>query len=212
MAGEKGLDCQIGNPREGAQCTSASENADGTTQEPAGSGRGLCQALRPVTVQLAGEKDGSVSISRNPEPSKEKGGGSSGSASPIKVKVVSPGQPLPIEKKGENVGKQRDNGEKGVKVQKKGEGSDQPISGNTKGAGIPKGGNPGIPKGDNPGTFKVCQLKSASQYSLNIQIGDRFVSAVVDSAAEVSIISDKVYRSLKKPPKKLQEITLHTAG
>ena len=38
------------------------------------------------------------------------------------------------------------------------------------------------------------------------------MSAVVDSAAEVSIISDKVYRLLKKPPKKLQEITLHTAG
>ena len=78
MAGEKGLDPQIGNPREGAQCTSASENAAGTTQEPAGSGRGLCQALRPVTVQLAGEKGGSVSISRNPEPSKEKGEGHQG--------------------------------------------------------------------------------------------------------------------------------------
>ena len=173
-----------------------------------------------MTVQLAGEKNVSVSISRNPEPSNEKGGGSSGLSSPIKVKVVSPGQPLPIEKKGENVGKQRDKGEKGVKVLEKGEKLDQPISENTKGAGIPKGGkaripeggSPGIPKGGNPGTFKVCQLKSASQYSLNIQIGDRCVSAVVDSAAEVSIISDKVYRSLKKPPKKLQEITLHTAG
>ena len=29
---------------------------------------------------------------------------------------------------------------------------------------------------------------------------------------EVSIISDKVYRSLKNPPKKLKDITLHTAG
>ena len=44
----------------------------------------------------------------------------------------------------------------------------------------------------NPGTFNVCQLKSATQYSLNIQIGDWCVSAVVDSEAEVSIISDKV--------------------
>ena len=73
--GEKGLDPQTGNPRKGAQCTSASENAAGTTQEPAGSGRGLCQALCPVTVQLAGDKEGSVSISRSPKPSKEKGGG-----------------------------------------------------------------------------------------------------------------------------------------
>ena len=57
----------------------------------------------------------------------------------------------------------------------------------------------------------MCQLKSASLYSLNILIGDWCVSAVVDSAAEVSIISDKVYLLLKKyPPKTLQEITLHT--
>ena len=154
-----------------------------------------------MTVQLAGEKDGGVSISWSPEPSKEKGGGSSGLSSPIKAIEVSSGQTLPIEKKRGNVGKQRDKGGNGVNVQEKGEGLDQPISENTKGAGIPKGGDPGIPKGGNPGTFKVCQLKSASQYSLNIQIGDRCVSAVVDSAAEVSIISDKVYRSLKKPPK-----------
>ena len=53
-----------------------------------------------------------------------------------------------------------------------------------------------------PEQVKICQLKSASQC----------VSAVVDSAAEVSLISDKVYRSLAKPPKKLQDVTLHTAG
>ena len=47
---------------------------------------------------------------------------------------------------------------------------------------------------------------------MNIQVGNRCVSAVVDSAAEVSLISDKVYRSLAKPPKKLQDVTLHTAG
>ena len=80
VAGEEGLDSQTVNPREGAQCTSASENAAGTIQEPAGSGRGLCQALPPppVTVQLAGEKDGSASISGSPEPSKGKGEGHQG--------------------------------------------------------------------------------------------------------------------------------------
>ena len=75
MVGEKGLDRQTGKPREGAQCTSSSENAAGSTHEPASSGRGLCQALHPVTIQLAGGEDRSVSISRSPEPFKEKGRG-----------------------------------------------------------------------------------------------------------------------------------------
>ena len=45
------------------------------------------------------------------------------------------------------MGKQKDKGGNGVNVQEKREGSDQPISENTKGAGIPKGGDPKIPKG-----------------------------------------------------------------
>ena len=45
-----------------------------------------------------------------------------------------------------------------------------------------------------------------------IQVGDRPVKAVVDSAAEVTIVSDKVYETLKHPPKKLREVTLLAAG
>ena len=73
-------------------------------------------------------------------------------------------------------------------------------------------GGVGARKESSPEPIKICQLKSASQFSMNIQVGNRCVSAVVDSAAEVSLISDKVYRSLAKPPKKLQDVTLHTAG
>ena len=113
MAGEKGLDCQIGNPREGAQCTSASENAAGTTQEPAGSGRGLCQALRPVTVQLAGEKDGGVSISRNPEPSKEKGEGHQGQLLPLRLKWCPQGNHFLLRKKGKMWGNKEIMGKRG---------------------------------------------------------------------------------------------------
>lgn len=56
-----------------------------------------------------------------------------------------------------------------------------------------------------PERVKVCQLKSISQFSMHIQVGDKEVTVIVDSAAEVSIISDKVYQSLKNPPKKLRE-------
>ena len=41
---------------------------------------------------------------------------------------------------------------------------------------------------------------------------DQCLLAVVDSAAEVSIILDKVYQSLKKPPKKLQDIYVTHRG
>ena len=49
----------------------------------------------------------------------------------------------------------------------------------------------------------VCQLRSASQFTMAIQVGDRPVKAVLDSTAEVTIVSDKVYETLKHPPKKL---------
>ena len=67
-------------------------------------------------------------------------------SSPIKTIEVSGGQTLPIEKKGESMGNQRDKGGNGVNEQEKGEGLDQPISEKTKGAGIPKGEKSGIPK------------------------------------------------------------------
>ena len=58
----------------------------------------------------------------------------------------------------------------------------------------------------------VCQLQSVSQLSLEIQLGDKPVRAIVDSAAQVTIISDKQYLTLKRPPKKLRDVTLSTAG
>ena len=58
----------------------------------------------------------------------------------------------------------------------------------------------------------VCQLQSVSQFSLEIQLGDKPVRAIVDSAAQVTIISEKMYRKLKRPPKKLRDVTLSTAG
>ena len=45
-----------------------------------------------------------------------------------------------------------------------------------------------------------------------VRIDNSLVEAVVDSAAEVTIISDKVYQSLRIPPKKLYDVLLDTAG
>ena len=58
----------------------------------------------------------------------------------------------------------------------------------------------------------VCQLQSVSQFSLEVQVAEKTVDAVVDSGAQVSIISEKLYNSLQNPPKKLRMVKLQTAG
>ena len=67
-------------------------------------------------------------------------------------------------------------------------------------------------KGSEPKIVNVRQLRSASQFTMAIQVGNRHVKAVLDSAAEVTVVSDKVYEALKHPPKKIREVTLQTAG
>ena len=69
-----------------------------------------------------------------------------------------------------------------------------------------------VPHGFEPEVVTVHQLRSASQFTMAIGVGDRKVNAVVDSAAEVTILSDKVYQALTHKPPKLREVTLLTAG
>ena len=69
-----------------------------------------------------------------------------------------------------------------------------------------------VPHGFEPEVVTVQQLRSASQFTMTIEVGDRNVNAVVDSAAEVTILSDKVYQALTHKPPKLREGTLLTAG
>ena len=45
-----------------------------------------------------------------------------------------------------------------------------------------------------------------------IEVGDRKVNAVVDSASEIAILSDNIYQALTHKPPKLREVTLLTAG
>ena len=55
--------------------------------------------------------------------------------------------------------------------------------------------NEGCSEGSESEVVNVRQLRSASQFTMAIQVGDRPVKAVVDSAAEVTIVSDKVYEA-----------------
>jgi hypothetical protein len=56
------------------------------------------------------------------------------------------------------------------------------------------------------------QLGSVSQFCMKVQVGDIVVDAVVDSAAEVSIISDRMYEAIKQPPPKLGDVKLLMTG
>ena len=58
----------------------------------------------------------------------------------------------------------------------------------------------------------VCMLRSSSKYTVPIELENLSVEAVVDSAAEVTIISDRIYNSLQNPPQKLYDVRLDTAG
>ena len=69
-----------------------------------------------------------------------------------------------------------------------------------------------VTKGSETEIVNVRQLRSVSQFTMAIQVGNGPVKAVVDSAAVVTIVSDMVYEALKHPPKKLREVTLQTAG
>ena len=52
---------------------------------------------------------------------------------------------------------------------------------------------------------QICQLRSASHFSLPIQVEGMEIKAVVDTAAEVTIISDRFYKSMKYQPKANKE-------
>ena len=59
-------------------------------------------------------------------------------------------------------------------------------------------------EGPNLDSVVVCQVNSSSQFTINVQVGDVPVTAVVDTAAQVTIISDRVYKSLKHKPSKIR--------
>ena len=58
----------------------------------------------------------------------------------------------------------------------------------------------------------VCRVKSSSMLSVNILVGDHLLRAVVDTAAEVTIMSDNIYQSLRPIPPVIKNVVLNTAG
>ena len=64
----------------------------------------------------------------------------------------------------------------------------------------------------NEDSITVQQLRSVSMFRVPILIQGVKTFAVVDTAAEVTIISDKLYESLEEKPKMIKEVVMNTAG
>ena len=58
----------------------------------------------------------------------------------------------------------------------------------------------------------VCRLHSRSMFSVRVGLNSTFLNAIIDTAAEVTIISDRVHNILNPKPPKIKEVTLNTAG
>ena len=58
----------------------------------------------------------------------------------------------------------------------------------------------------------ICHMESVSKYKVKINVGGVDVEAVVDTAAEVTIISEEVFHCMKVKPKYVRTARLRTAG
>ena len=58
----------------------------------------------------------------------------------------------------------------------------------------------------------VCQLRSCSMLRVTIEVNDIPLQAVVDTAAEVTIVSDRVFQLLNPAPPTVRNVVLSTAG
>ena len=69
------------------------------------------------------------------------------------------------------------------------------------------------PPGEDPqDEVVICRISSSSMFTVPLEVGNCLLSAVVDTAAEVSIISDRAYDKLDPRPPKLRDVFLHAAG
>lgn len=72
---------------------------------------------------------------------------------------------------------------------------------------------PGLVTNNTAPSDKLCirRLRSTSTIEVNVDINGHTVAVVIDTAAQVTIISDKFYNFLSKKPSILK-VQLHTAG
>jgi hypothetical protein len=82
----------------------------------------------------------------------------------------------------------------------------------TKGRSAPKHSESDRNNADIDKTMTILQLGSASMLRLNVKVNSKDITAVIDTGAEVPIISDKVYESLEAKPPAKKRTVMHGAG
>ena len=60
--------------------------------------------------------------------------------------------------------------------------------------------------------IEICQVNPLTSLCVDLVVNNVTIGAVVDTAAQVSIISDDLFNSLKPVPKILGRVKMHTAG
>ena len=60
--------------------------------------------------------------------------------------------------------------------------------------------------------LQILQLKSSSMVRVPVCVHGRSVNAIIDTASEVTLISDKFYSSFENKPPVEKEFTLFAAG
>ncbi|MES9883357.1 MAG: retropepsin-like aspartic protease, partial [Sedimenticola sp.] len=58
----------------------------------------------------------------------------------------------------------------------------------------------------------ICQLRSGSMLRVPVTVQGMVIEAVIDTAAEVTLISDRLYERLPRKPATVKEVIMHTAG
>ena len=58
----------------------------------------------------------------------------------------------------------------------------------------------------------ICQLRSQSTVKVPVKVHGKQILAVLDTAAEVNIISDRLLHELSQKPEIVKEVTMHAAG
>ncbi len=58
----------------------------------------------------------------------------------------------------------------------------------------------------------ICQVRSDSMCKVPVEVQGYRTSAVIDTAAEITLISDRVYHKLANPGSVIRKVTMNTAG
>ena len=79
---------------------------------------------------------------------------------------------------------------------------------------IQEGGGQGRPgnRCDGEGIIIIQNLRSSSAFRVHLSINGMGIEATVDTAADVTIVADHIWKEFENPPATIHRVVMHTAG